>query len=259
MKIQSKFLVLLISIIILASLAGCSTYTKDVQSANVNLNVKVTAHAGCMGTPEDSLESVIAGVGIKADICEVDVNMLGDGTPVLKHNAVQKSDTNLVRLSQVFEYIKDKKIKLNLDIKNFNASSQVEIEASKYGVSDKVFYTGIDEGAAEKLQSSKSKISYYLNYNLENSLVTFNYNKHIDELIDKMKKLGAIGINTDYHYCTAEAVDKIHKAGLLVSVWTVDDSGSMKKCLDMGVDNITTRHPDVLMEILKKLRNGSAS
>lgn len=46
---------------------------------------KVTAHAGCLGTQKDSIDSVLSAILIGADIAEVDVNCLDDGTAVLKN------------------------------------------------------------------------------------------------------------------------------------------------------------------------------
>ena len=65
------------------------------------------------------------------------------------------------------------------------------------------------------------------------------------------KKHGAIGINISYKPCTKELVDAFHENDLLVSIWTVNKKRKMFKILLLGPDNITTRRPDKLQEILK--------
>ena len=42
----------------------------------------ITAHTGCEGTPDNSLDSIRAGVAAGADIVEIDLHFLPDGTPV---------------------------------------------------------------------------------------------------------------------------------------------------------------------------------
>jgi glycerophosphoryl diester phosphodiesterase len=211
---------------------------------------KITAHAGCMGTPNDSLEAVKVAVNIKAEICEVDVSALSDGTPVLKHDRVLPADLELVKLSEVFEYMKDKDILLNLDIKDNNSLKQIELLAEYYGLVNRVFLTGIAENEAIHLCDTGFKIKYYLNNDLKPSIAKLNYDDYLNKLIETIKKLGCIGLNSHYGFCTERAVEKFHDNGLLVSVWTVDNSDDMKKLIEMGVDNITTRRPDLLLDIL---------
>jgi len=42
---------------------------------------------------------------------------------------------------------------------------------------------------------------------------------------------------------------RARELGLLVSVWTVDKPRHMRKMRRLGVDNITTRHPDILAKV----------
>jgi glycerophosphoryl diester phosphodiesterase len=46
-------------------------------------------------------------------------------------------------------------------------------------------------------------------------------------------------------------VETAHRAGLAVHVWTVDDTGAMKRLLDLGVDGIMTDHPTRLRTVLQ--------
>lgn len=68
-------------------------------------------------------------------------------------------------------------------------------------------------------------------------------------------ELKADGINgLDYHYSVyfkhPEWVTKAHELGMSVNVWTVDDEEDIRKCVELGVDCITTNEPLKTREIL---------
>jgi glycerophosphoryl diester phosphodiesterase len=44
---------------------------------------------------------------------------------------------------------------------------------------------------------------------------------------------------------TAELVDLVHRRGLQLNTWTVDDPARMRALAEMGVDTIITNRPDV--------------
>jgi glycerophosphoryl diester phosphodiesterase len=46
-------------------------------------------------------------------------------------------------------------------------------------------------------------------------------------------------------------VDRAHRAGLHVHVWTIDDAPEMERLLDLGVDGIMTDRPIVLRQVLE--------
>jgi glycerophosphoryl diester phosphodiesterase len=61
--------------------------------------------------------------------------------------------------------------------------------------------------------------------------------------------LDAIGprwLNYRFSLVDRALVDRVHRDGRLVSVWTPDTRRSMRRLLAMGVDSITTNRVDVL-------------
>lgn len=207
----------------------------------------ITAHAGCLGTKKDSIESILAAIEIGANISEVDVNCLESGIAILKHDEVNELDENAVPLENVFELIKYEDLLINLDIKNKKALGYIEGKAEEIGVIDKIFLSGVDEKITLELKNNKYKIKYLMNVEIE---AIVNTKELIYKYINFALETKAIGLNIDYKYCTQELINEAHKNNLIVSVWTVDNANDIRKMLDLGVDNITTNRPDLLISTM---------
>jgi glycerophosphoryl diester phosphodiesterase len=66
----------------------------------------------------------------------------------------------------------------------------------------------------------------------------------LDELIRKVKAAGVDGLDLDDRFPIDEApVEKVHRAGLSIHVWTVDSIDEARKLASDGVDSITTNRP----------------
>ncbi len=208
----------------------------------------ITAHAGCLGTPEDSLESVIAGIRAGADICEVDVSLDANSIPVLKHDGVLPGETGLVPLRDVLEFIQDSDIQLNLDIKTAAAVLPAERLAIEAGLLHRVFFTGLFEDDVRQAAESGSVLPRYFNFNIAPDID----DEALEWALRYALRHGCAGINSNHAGVTLRAVDMVHGAGLLLSAWTADEPRDMARLLTMGVDNITTRRPDLLKQLLSQ-------
>lgn len=209
----------------------------------------ITAHTGCMGTDDNSITSMRAGVANGANIIEFDVHFTEDGTPVLAHDEPKGDE---LKLEDAFEYLAhNKNLKANVDMKSTANMEAVQKLADKYKVTKQIFFTGINLEDVESVRKGCPRIPYYLNVDVDKSKNTDE--EYIKGLVDEVKSSGAIGINFNYKGASEEIVKAFHGNMLYVSVWTVDDKLSMYEMLDISPDNITTRKPDVLSEIIKNL------
>ncbi len=73
-----------------------------------------------------------------------------------------------------------------------------------------------------------------------------------DELIATLREINADGVDAhcDEGVIDAEYVRKVHDAGFLFAVWTVDHPGQARRFIEMGVDSITSNCAAVLRDIL---------
>ncbi len=206
----------------------------------------ITAHTGCMKTPENSINSMNAGVANGADIIEFDVNFLEDGTPVLCHDTPKGDE---VTLDEAFEYLaKHKNLQANVDMKSVDNMAEVERLAIKHGVIKKIFLTGINIDTVTTVHKDAPKLKYYLNISVDEEKNTDR--EYLSSLTVQVEKCEALGINMNYKGASAELVQAFHIKNLKVSLWTVDDLLDMYDMLSLSPDNITTRNPDKLSEIV---------
>ena len=215
--------------------------------------VKYTAHTGCVSTPDNSLESIDAGVKFGAGIVEFDVRF-HNGDIVLSHDEPKGGE---VTLEEAFLKVKGfDGLMVNVDVKSTQELHLVQDIAQKTGVLDRIFFTGIFENDTETVKKECPLITYYLNTDvLPKSKQTPRY---LQSLVDKVKNCGAEGINFNKKNASKELVDAFHNAGLKVSIWTVSKEPEMYKILSLCPDNITTRRPDKMQVIMRGLEKISS-
>lgn len=202
-------------------------------------SMTITAHTGCVGTKENSLESIEKGVEYGAQIIEFDVQYY-DGVPVLSHDAPKGGE---ITLEEAFLKVKEyEDLKVNVDIKSVEYIHTVGEVAEKTSVKDRIFFTGINDDFVSAVKEKCPDIEYFLNVNvLPKRKQTDEY---LEYLVKKVKDSGAIGINFNKKRATKHLVEVFRDNGLLVSIWTVNGYFQFRKIMSFGPDNITTKRPD---------------
>lgn len=209
-------------------------------------NFTYTAHTGCVKTEDNSLEAIEVGAKHGADIIEFDLNFLSDGTPVLSHDKPKGKE---VTLDEAFKRVSEyDSLKVNVDVKTTKNLKAVYPLAQKYGIEDRIFYTGIGLDFVEAVKKDSPEVPYYLNISVDKPKKQTP--EYLEKLVKTVKDSGAVGINFNKDHATKELVDTFHENDLLVSIWTVNKKRKMYKILFLEPDNITTRRPDKLKEIL---------
>ncbi|MGH3392479.1 MAG: glycerophosphodiester phosphodiesterase [Actinomadura sp.] len=76
---------------------------------------------------------------------------------------------------------------------------------------------------------------------------------------ERLPELAAFAdeINPTHEDVSGEYVDRVHKLGMKISAWTLDDPAAMRRVIADGVDGVITNRPDVLAELLTVPRDAA--
>lgn len=245
-KISKIIIALLTSVVIVALIFSGYNYIK-IKHVVLPDGFTVTAHTGCEETEDNSLDSIRKGYESGADIVEFDLNFTSNGEAVLSHDEPQSV---CVTLDEAFALIAElPDLKVNVDCKSVANLRVVTELAQKHGISDRIFYTGIREDDVKVVREQTPDIAYWLNFDVDVEKNTDE--EYLLSLAKKTREVGAVGININYETCSKQLVDVFHREGLLVSIWTVNKRFDMVKTIPFCADNITTRHPPQLVEIVE--------
>ena len=194
-----------------------------------------TAHSGCEGPPDNSLELLQKAVALGVPVLEVDVTVRNDGTPVLLHAETAGNDEGLL-FSDAMRYLSENSdtVRVNLDL--------------KFKMQDRCFFTGVESNNSQTVKIDAPGIPYYLNAEL--NIMRLEDEGYLKSIASEVHRSGAIGLNCNYKYASKKLVEVFHEEGLLVSFWTADNKIVMRNLLTMSPDNITTRNPILLASLL---------
>lgn len=252
MKKKTKVILAASAAVLIGSAALLGGYAV-FKYKNVNLpdGFTVTAHTGCENSADNSLEAIRLGYVSGADIVEFDLNFNSESVPVLSHD---EPKVGTIALEEAFRAISEHdKLRVNIDVKKADDLKAVVALAEKYGLSDRIFYTGIEEEKVDAVNAQTPDVKYYLNVDVDKKRKSEL--EYLISLAEKVESLGAVGINMWYGACSKELVSVFHERGLLVSVWTVNNEFDMLRMLELSPDNITTRLPSKLKELVTNKTN----
>ena len=238
----------------------------------------ITAHSGCEQTPRDSMESVERAIALGADAIEMDIRRAADGTLYVSHDrqmggAVREKAT----LETVFRRIQDTGLKINCDIKEAFALCGTLDMAERFGLgSDRLILSGSVSPELLAMEPSiTERASVFLNIEevlkflymgnlyakqdearfplLMTDAKLFVLEMRKDErcvaaMIRLMKALHVHTLNMPHDILTMELAETLRAEDITCSVWTVNEVADLDRCLQLGVDNITTLAVRTAME-----------
>lgn len=242
-------------------------------AAALQAQPQVIAHRGYWkteGSAQNSIAALQKADSIRCFGSECDVLQTQDGVLVVNHDATVGPDkiriedalykdikdirlSNGEKLPTLKQYLKAfKKCRNTLlileikehstDQKMVRATRDIVTMVDKMGLKDRVYYISFMPTICDELvrQAPGSQIAYLSN--------------RMDPR--QVKERGYTGV--DFHYSQFQKnpqwVKQCHDLGLNVNVWTVNTEALMREMIALGVDYITTDHPETLQEILAENR-----
>lgn len=199
----------------------------------------VTAHSGAMLTPDNSLLSMWAGMNCGAQTVEFDLNYNAGGECVLDHDTPEGGE---VTLESAFKFLaKYKGVTVNVDVKNTAGLADVQALALKYGIIDRIFYTGLGAGSLDEARQKSPLVACYLNCSPKTDEPDMQ--SYCRDFAAAAEAMGVIGLNLSFSNASPELIAAAHEHGLLVSLWTATKPDEIKTVLSLAPDNITSKNP----------------
>lgn len=217
-------------------------------------------HRGAMGyEPENTLISFQKAINLKVDMIEFDVHLCKTGKVVVIHDDKVNRTTDgngyvsekslkelrelninknqkIPTLQETLDLI-DKKVKVNIELKGKNTAKPVFQIIKKY-VNEKGWFYGdffissFDLGELTHFYKliPEAKLGYII--------------KKPTNLTQLLQNIKLYSVNISVKHLTKDLVNELHKKGIKVFVWTVNDKKEIKRIKSLKVDGIISDYPD---------------
>ncbi len=240
---------------------------------------KVWGHRGASGyAPENTMEAFALAVEMGAYGIELDVQMSADGKLVVCHDERIDRTSNgsgaiaalsyeklaqynyhagfsaetfyrLPLLEEVLELLKPTALHLNIELKcdslvRYEGMEVKAVQAVRQaGMEERVIYSSFDHYCLRRLKYvdpfAKAGILYeaclYQPWVYAKTLQATALHPHYASLFEPL------------------IIDQVHREGLEVNTWTVNEPDLMRTLAQKGVDGIITNYPDTALKLLKEI------
>jgi glycerophosphoryl diester phosphodiesterase len=230
---------------------------------NTLRTVTAVAHRGApYHHRENTLDSLRAGLALGADAVEFDVRTTRDGVPVLLHDSTLKRLWELDRplaalsaaevrgltadgvptLAEALAVTAGSRVMIDLPgAADRRAIRQIVGVVQECGAQERVYYSaGADTMLALRTVAPDAEIA-------------LTWKTLAPPRPALLAAVRPRWLNYRFGLVSRDLVDRVHRDGHLLSVWTPDTRRSMQRLVGLGVDSITTNRIDTLCA----LRNGN--
>ena len=225
--------------------------------------VEVTGHRGAAGyEPENTLRSFRKALEIGVDNVEFDVHLSRDGYLVVIHDVKVDRTTNargdvgsltldelrkldagmgerIPTLQEAIDYLKDKAV-LQIELKGVGTEEPAVRLVEGNRVERQVVFTSFDHTRVKRVKE--------LNPSLQTGVLIVG--RPIDP-VAVVKGARADGLHINYEAIDRALVEDVHRGGLKVSVWNIDEAEDVDLMVDLGVDAIGSNKPDIVIARLR--------
>jgi glycerophosphoryl diester phosphodiesterase len=231
--------------------------------------MQVIAHRGASGhRPENTLPAYELAIEMASDMIEIDLHLTRDGEIVITHDAdlpglgeigdatseqVRAIDAGQGERIPTLDEVLDgfaKRIPFNLEIKWGASGDYQGLEArtlealAARGLGLEILFSSFRLSVLRRLREQDPSARLALLVSPEDQSFS------LDEALDRAVELGCEALNPHWVQANSELVERAHGAGLLVNVYTVNETAGMRRMLELGIDGVFTNFPDLLRGLL---------
>lgn len=246
----------------------------------------VIAHRGdSHNFPENTLSAFRAAATVGADGCEFDVRATRDGQIVVLHDdsldrttrprvskekknklstrtldEVKKLDAGswkgaqfagekIPTLDEALSVLKNSPCRPVIEVKEEGLETGILDALNKSNLADRAIIIAFSTEVVKNFRRLAPQIPVAL---LKGGKAPGNKNKFAKELIAHTRALDISIVNLQHTLLSPELIAILHKNGITIWTWTVDDPHRMQELIDWGIDGITTNKPALLKTLLAK-------
>ncbi len=232
----------------------------------------VLAHRGAMGlAPENTIARIEEALKYNIDIIEIDVHLSKDNKLIVIHNEsvdhttngngfIGDLDSKYIRtldagikfsekfkgqkvpfLEEVMDYIKDKDVRLNIEIKNGpivykGIEEAVSRLVEEYNFYNRVIVSSFDHYVLKRIKEANKRIDTGMLYGCS-----------IYKIEEYVLELEVSAVHPHYFWASPGLIDKMHKLDIAVTAWILNSTEDYIKYSEYGVDSIGTNFPNKMM------------
>ena len=210
----------------------------------------ITAHSGCEGTAPNSREHILAAIASGAEMVEVDIRER-DGLLYLSHD-VEEDPATCVSFAEFLELISPvPALRVNCDVKTDGLIEKVMAAATAVEQGWRILFTGQCNHRGELIASLGADLWISMWPGKENET-------SVRATADACTAIDPI-LNVAYTMISDENYAYLRERGMDFSAWTVDDEANLRRFLEMGITNITTRKPRLALALRDEIQGTPAS
>lgn len=244
----------------------------------MEMNVKWISHRGeSLDAPENSIPAFKLSLERRTDGMECDVHLTADQIVVVAHDATtaRMGDQNVTIAETPFSEL----VKVNISGAFENCPDEhihTLQDCLKYLGENREFYVELKPGSTELVPAVEKILT--ANGMHSSQIVIISFDKEMialskkimpqyralwltglssdmtaDALLDELTAMHADGVDcaVNESILNAEFVQRLHRAGMMVAVWTVDQPGQARRLIEMGVDAITSNRAAKLRDLIR--------
>jgi fructose-1,6-bisphosphatase/inositol monophosphatase family enzyme/glycerophosphoryl diester phosphodiesterase len=231
-----------------------------VSCASVRI-AQTTAHRGDVERHrENTIAAVRSAVEAAADYVEIDVRVTRDGRAVLLHDATLERLWGLDRQVSELDWAEvaalgegENRIPLLADVLTVVAGTPstllIDIGTPEVAAAAVEVVLGSGSGAQVAWCGVLAAMQTVRDLDPE-ARIWLPWDRRDVPPEDLLASLRPTFVNSEYVVLSQELVDAVHRAGLSVACWTVDDEDAMRWVLALGADAVTTNRLSVFRKVL---------